>query len=128
MPMRFSEKYRVLKDHPAFGSSTGTGGVFTVPLPNGVIANIIATNGKGWEHVSVHCLDAGEEVTPAWEEMCAIKNLFWEDEDCVIQYHPPMSNYVNNHKHCLHLWRPIGKEIPQPDPNLVGIKSKQTLE
>lgn len=127
MAFRFPEKYRD-RTHPILGSVTGCNGCFKIPLPDRVTANVIASNGLGWEHVSVHVVQDNEEHTPEWEEMCAIKNLFWEEEDCVIQYHPPMSNYVNNHKHCLHLWRPIGKEIPQPDPQMVGIKSKQTLE
>jgi hypothetical protein len=54
--------------------------------------------------------------------MCLIKGLFWGAEDCVIQYHPPQSEYVNNHPYCLHLWRPIEHAIPVPDSLLAGIK------
>lgn len=34
-------------------------------------------------------------------------------------YHPPASQYIDVHKHCLHLWRPIGIEIPMPPLELV---------
>lgn len=51
-----------------------------------------------------------------------IKGIFWDDEDAVMQLHSPKSNWVNNHEFCLHLWRPIGKEIPMPDSLLVGYK------
>jgi hypothetical protein len=37
----------------------------------------------------------------------------------VIQYHPAKGEYVNRHETTLHLWRPIGKEIPPPK-ELVG--------
>ena len=53
------------------------------------------------EHVSVK----GPKDTPRWETMCVIKDLFWDDEDEVIQYHPKKSEYVNMHKNVLHLWR-----------------------
>ena len=55
-----------------------------------------------------------------WEEMCFIKSLFWSEDDCVIQYHPPKSDYVNNHQYCLHMWRPIEQSLPTPPSFMVG--------
>lgn len=51
--------------------------------------------------------------------MCFVKDLFWDGEDAVMQLHPPKSNYVNNHPHCLHLWRPTQAVIPMPETILV---------
>lgn len=82
---------------------------------------IIASWGAGWEHVSMN----DKKFTPTWEEMCELKEVFWKDEECVVQYHPPKSEYVNNLSHCLHLWRPIEKfsgKLPIPNSLLVGIK------
>ena len=79
---------------------------------------VIASNGLGWEHVSV----SNPQRTPSWEVMCKIKELFFEDEEVVMQLHPKKSEYVNNHEHCLHLWRPIDSEIPIPNSILVGVK------
>lgn len=83
---------------------------------------IMASEGDGWEHVSVHAQDvvAGRSFTPTWAEMCAVKDAFWDAEDLVIQYHPRKSEYRDFHKFTLHLWRPIGVELPRPDPDLVG--------
>jgi hypothetical protein len=54
--------------------------------------------------------------------MCFIKDTFWDGEDCVMQLHPPRSEYVNNHPYCLHLWRPTdGRVIPQPPSIFVGV-------
>jgi hypothetical protein len=50
--------------------------------------------------------------------------LFWDGEEVVIQFHPPKSEYVNNHLGCLHLWHPTRDKIPLPDSILVGIKNK----
>ena len=58
----------------------------------------------------------------AQSEMCQIKALFWDEDDCVIQYHPQSSEHVNNHPNCLHLWRPIGVSLPMPPSIMVGLK------
>jgi hypothetical protein len=79
---------------------------------------MVASTGLGWEHVSV----SSETRIPNWEFMCFVKDLFWDPEDCVIQYHPPKSLYVNNHKNCLHLWRKIDFDFPIPSTHLVGFK------
>jgi hypothetical protein len=79
----------------------------------------MASDGMGWEHVSVSRPDR----CPTWEEMCVIKSRFWDsEEDCVIQYHPPKSEYVNNHPYCLHLWRPTEMQIPIPSSYMVGLR------
>ena len=89
------------------------GGAFAVPFVvpfKVVVLRVIASNGLGWDHVSVSV----ENRCPNWREMCFIKNLFFEEEDCVIQYHPPKSKYKNYHDKCLHLWRPHHFEIAMP--------------
>ena len=118
--MTFSvpEKFLIRTGRHASGASFGNNGAFEVKLRHGQTVYVIASDGAGWEHVSVSRRDR----CPTWDEMCQIKTLFWGDEDCVVQYHPPRSEYVNNHPNCLHLWRPIGVALPAPDSILVGIK------
>ena len=82
----------------------------------------IVSNGLGWEHVSV-TIPCKERRCPTWEEMCFVKNMFWSKNDLAVQYHPPESAYINCHEFCLHLWRPISKQMPLPDIILVGPKS-----
>lgn len=121
------EKNRV-KDGP-LGSdySYGDNGYFIIPSIDNSICHpsffhVIASDGECWEHLSAHIRVNGEDRTPTWEEMCFIKGIFWDDEDVVMQLHPKKSEYVNNHPHVLHLWRPIGVEIPTPPSILVGVK------
>jgi hypothetical protein len=64
-----------------------------------------------WEHVSVSTR-AG--VVPPWDVMCWVKDQFWEDTEWVIQFHPAAADYVNVHPGVLHLWRPVGVELPKP--------------
>lgn len=122
------EKYR-LRNHPLLGSdsSYGNNGAFIIPHHRITDYQYViqASDGEGWEHVSIS-LSAKRKVErcPTWEEMCYIKGLFWDEEDCVIQYHPPKSHYISMHHYCLHLWRPTGQIIPVPDSILVGINAQ----
>lgn len=113
------EKYRNKKTEMLLHGCIGDeyNGIFNIPLPSGETAGVVISNGGGWEHVSVSI----KGRCPRWQEMCFIKQLFWEDEEEVIQYHPKKSEYVNLHPYCLHLWRPIGVELPTPPKEFVGI-------
>lgn len=86
--------------------------------------NFIMSWGAGFEHCSVSL----PTRCPSWEQMCSIKEAFWKDDECCMQLHPPKNNYVNNHPYCLHIWRPINSEIPQPPSVMVGIKNNYTVE
>ena len=112
------DKYRV-DERRIFGAVGDEGnGAFKVYI-NGRSFFVIASNNGGWEHVSVSPCNTKRKLCPTWEEMCAIKDLFFDPEEAVVQYHPPQSEYVNNHPYCLHLWRPIGTDIPRPPKVLV---------
>lgn len=91
------EHYR-LKSHPESMACSGTNcGAFVI-----CHLFVIAWDGGGWDHVSVQA----ERRVPTWTEMCAIKELFFRDDEVVMQLHPAKANYVNNHYCVLHLWRP----------------------
>lgn len=85
---------------------------------NGMNFVILASNGGDWEHVSI----STSSRCPKWEEMCYFKELFFNDDEVVVQYHPAKSEYVNNHQFCLHLWKPTSNEIPTPPSIYVGVK------
>ena len=87
-------------------------GAFMMRVPTGRRLYILASSGMGWDHVSVSVVDSNE--TPTWEEMCFVKDFFFEPEEMVIQYHPARSQYVNFHEGCLHLWRPQHEAVPVP--------------
>ncbi len=81
------------------------------PTPDGTI----------WEHVSVS-IRGEPNRTPSWRVMCAVKYWFWGNDAWIQQFHPPVDQYVNNHKGCLHLWRPANATFPTPPAWMVGIK------
>lgn len=114
---KYLEKYRI-KNHPIYGSnkSYGNNGAFQIPYQSYNFL-VFVSDGDGWEHVSVSL----KNRTPNWDEMCYFKDLFWHDYETVIQFHPKKSQYVNNHNHCLHLWRPLNQKINLPSSHLVGI-------
>jgi hypothetical protein len=118
MSFHVPNQYRVRKGRLASDNSIGNAGAFFIPTrPGESPLRVIASDGEGWEHVSVSL----PTRCPTWGEMCDVKDLFWDRDDCVVQYHPPESAYVNNHPFCLHLWRPTDQVIPVPAPILVGI-------
>ncbi|MBB6053326.1 DUF7694 domain-containing protein [Armatimonas rosea] len=110
--------------HPAFGPmdiSMGNNGVFELyHKATGRTLYCIASDGLGWEHVSVSV--KGSSQTPAWADMNFVKDQFWGEEDAVMQLHPPKGDWINNHASCLHLWRPYFLEIPLPPSAMVGVK------
>lgn len=82
---------------------------------------VIWSYGGGWEHVSID----GKKRMPTWEEMCQLKDMFFEEDECCVQYHPSKSEYVNNIPYCLHIWKPIEQysgKLPMPPSLLVGMK------
>jgi hypothetical protein len=116
MAFHVPEQYRITSGQFGSDESYGNNGAFFIKVSVGITAKVIASDGEGWEHVSVSL----QKRTPSWAEMCEIKGIFWDEEDVVIQYHPSKKEYVNMHEYCLHLWRPIGIEIPTPPKILVG--------
>jgi hypothetical protein len=54
--------------------------------------SVIWSFGGGWEHVSV--CPYKKRITPSWDDMCIIKDIFFNDDECVVQYHPPKSEYA----------------------------------
>ena len=97
----------------------GNNGCFLVPFSYGkrpMVARCIASDGGGWEHVSV---TLNRNRTPTWDEMCRIKDLFWDKAAEVVQFHPAEAEYVNDHNYCLHLWRSVDHEMRLPDTIMV---------
>ena len=101
-------------------ASYGFNGMFRFAVDT-LFLRVIASDGGGWQHVSVSI--EGQTNPPPWAVMCKVKDLFWEPEDVVVQFHPKRSEYVNNHNGCLHLWRCTdGRDFPTPPSIMVGIK------
>ena len=86
--------------------------------------SVIFSTGAGWEHVSVAPFK--RRYIPGWEDMCLLKDIFFKDDEAVIQIHPPKAEYVNNMPNCLHLWRCTYKEMVLPPSVLVGVRKGQT--
>lgn len=83
--------------------------------------NFIFSYQMGWEHLSVSM----PSRTPTWEQMCIMKDIFWNKNEACVEYHPREEDYVNNHKHCLHIWRPTHEPLPTPPSILVGFRSEE---
>lgn len=108
------DKFR--EKHPYWPQTDKTG-AFRVYV-NGrsfhVLASVDDVGRDGlWEHISVTPIN--QKRCPTWEEMAAIKDMFFDPEEEAVQFHPKHSRYVNNHEYCLHIWRPVnGKLLRSP--------------
>lgn len=108
MSFKVQERFRVTNaGRLSSDASYGNNGVFRIPFRSrkaghNVILECIASDGEGWEHVSVK---PTLPRTPKWSEMQFIKEQFWGKDDLVVQFHPPESSYINKHPYVLHLWR-----------------------
>lgn len=130
------EQYRI------DGPKDSNYGFFVIPWRGNRI-RVQTSAGGGWDHVSV---STASDV-PTWEQMCRMKQLFFYDDEVVMQLHPAKVDYINNHPRCLHLWRPqtaaeieaerelwersgeawpyeglVPQSIPLPPHEFVGIK------
>jgi hypothetical protein len=118
-----AERVRVRHGQLATSRASGNTGTFRISQDTATIW-VIVSDGLGWDHVSVSVIDRGKSRVPTWGEMCLVKDLFFEPDECVIQYHPPRAVYVNDSPYALHLWRPQNVELPMPDPIMVGFGRK----
>jgi hypothetical protein len=57
-------------------------------------------DGRRWVHVSLSTPDR----LPTWDELKRAKSIFVGDDRTALQVLPPLSEYVNRHPYCLHLW------------------------
>jgi hypothetical protein len=83
---------------------------------DGQTLGVIASDGGGWDHVSVSRADR----VPNYDEMEQIAGLFFQTDETAVQYHVPKSEHVNIHSYCLHWWRPTDEILPKPPANMVG--------
>jgi hypothetical protein len=119
------------RTHPQYKSddTAGMNGFFVIPLEEGKKTFALVISGVGieeypWDHVSVRIGFSKyhgklAERIPTWEEMCIIKGLFFEPEECAVQFHPPDEDYINQNPFVLNLWRPINFRFPMPAKEMV---------
>lgn len=113
------EQFR--KNHPTLGPSDAgcNWGYFEVPFNSNtlrVLSSGAEHESQEWEHVSISLINR----CPNWQEMCMIKNLFWDEQETAIQFHPKKSEYVNTHPNVLHLWKCVNQQIKLPPKELIG--------
>ena len=118
-------QFRIRSGRAGSTDDYGNNGAFLLPKVRTFTLFAIASDGLGWEHVSVSV--RGAPRAPTWDEMCAVKARFWDEDDTVLQFHPPKSAYVNFHPYCLHLWRPVGADIALPPTWMVGPRPGQSV-
>lgn len=115
----------ILAKHNPVDIETGIDGGACCIVFSSYLASIMWSFGAGWEHVSIAPLK--KDITPSWSDMCQLKDMFFNDDEAVIQIHPVKDEYVNNINNCLHLWRCTYTNIALPPSCLIGLKKGQTM-
>ena len=116
-----------LQNHPIVRSRTGDDWGFFEIMREGILIRVLASGGNEevpWEHVSVSL----QTRCPTWDEMCWVKDLFFEEHEVVVQYHPAKAEAVNFHNFCLHMWRPTRAAMPTPPTIAVGPRDAEELK
>lgn len=127
------EQFRLRTGLYGTDESFGMNGAFRVPK-DGVILLVIASNGDDWEETGMplpkweHVSVSTRSRCPTWYEMAFVKRLFWRDDETVIQLHVPRSQHLNLAENCLHLWKPIGIELPMPPQETVAPKTAGVVQ
>lgn len=57
-----------------------------------------------------------------------MKDIFWNNDEVCMQLHPKEEDYVDQMRYCLHIWKPIDKEIPAPPSIMVGFRKGKEEE
>ena len=116
-------RHRIRVGPLASDDRCGACGSFLLPGPAGMTLKVVASDGSewpfdppAWEHVSV----STARRCPTWAEMEWVRDLFWSEDETVILLSVPRAEHLNCHPYCLHMWRPIGVEIPRPPALTVG--------
>jgi hypothetical protein len=115
MPNKHLECHRDRVGPRKSDETYGNNGLFLLPSGEGVMLSVVASDGLGWDHVSVSLPDR----CPTWEEMEYVRKLFFRGDEWVMQLHAPTEKNINFHPHCLHLWRPQQAAIPIPPSTMV---------
>ena len=106
-------EFETFRTGAKFGQNFGS---MAIPYKSNTII-VVFCDGKetGWDHVSVSLRNR----CPNWEEMSLVKNIFWDEDETVVQFHPKKQEYVNFHPYCLHMWKRVDKDIELPPRILI---------
>lgn len=125
-------RFRTTIPNWSAGTDKSLSVAFSIPNPTRpkVIISVIAQAADGWDHVSV---SINEERCAYWHEMEFVRRAFFRPEECVIQIHPPLVDYINGDfpggrsRFTLHLWRSHSSEVERPPLWMIGARSPEEL-
>ena len=108
---------RIKPEDVGYDASDGTGCAYRVGS-----LFVIASWGGGWDHISVSAGwgPNGATRVPTYAELEAMRRLFFDEHETVVQIHPPIRHYVNCHPYVLHLWRSQAVDYPLPPQEFIA--------
>jgi hypothetical protein len=121
-------QFRIKEGEGATTDADGLNGNFKFALA-GVIVQVSSseTEIEGYEHLIAVAFDkpqssiisrlTAKDPVPRCltnEEKMQVKRLFWEDDECVVEYLPAKGSQMPFHFTATHLWRRTFSEFPMP--------------
>jgi hypothetical protein len=96
-------KYRIV--HPFFPEGIGDehNGFFFMDILGRNFYIGASVSRDGLQHISVSA-PGKERIVPTYEEICEIRNKFFEPSEQVIHFFHVDSKDINLNEKCLHLW------------------------
>ena len=130
------EHYRVKTGKYASTEAEGNNGMFVIPTNSKKYIYALAKEINGYEILSIHVSDhlkaiKGQPlvVTPSHDILKQMRDLFWGQEDRVVQIHFPLperANFYNSN--VIVLYRPKERSLPAPPAALFFKGGKETEE
>jgi len=85
-------------------------GLFFIPSGSESPLRVLLSDGCGWDHVSIMHPDR----PPTNQEVAAVRVMFWEREEIVVEYHDPLVFIPETPVTIRHLWCPQGCQLLRP--------------
>ena len=114
-----------MKDEKPISKPGDKFGAFTISHKDGRVLLMSVDNGavSGWEHVSVTCIRKHRKnlkaVMPDCAVMDMVKDMWWDSNETVVQFHAPKDDVVNKHPESVHLWKSLRQEYLLPPKETV---------
>lgn len=105
-----ANRWRIKKGTLATADEQGWNGHFLVPL-DGSLWMVRLNDEHGWRHLAV--TNAQRKTVTPWHVTREMKRLFFADEAWVVEFHPPVKNYIAD-RWARHLWEPLNEVLPAP--------------
>lgn len=122
-------QFRVTEGEGASTDADGMNGNFTFKVGDAIVqVSSVQNSPEGWNHVICAAFEhpksniisrlTAQQPRPRMtngEETMAVKRLFFEDDETVVEYWPKKGSFLPMSLHARHLWQRIHSDVATPE-------------